>query len=90
MAKTPQTQKEFIDYRFNETIKSIESVEQAVKAVNDKLDTTYATKDFVELKTKDFEKRLNEIEEDKRWLTRAIIGGPILTAIAAILITKGH
>lgn len=83
MAKTPQTQKDFIDYRFNETIKSIEDVKQNVKEVSDKLDTTFATKDYVDTKVKGLDERVVDLESDRQWVVRAIVGAVIVGIIYA-------
>lgn len=82
---TPQTQKEFIDYRFNETINSIDEVKKQIKDVSDKLDTSFATKDYVDAKIKNHEERLASLESDRQWLIRLVIGLIIVGIIGAVV-----
>lgn len=85
----PETNKEFIDYRFNETIKSIEDVKKDVKAVSEKLDTSFATKDYVDGKAKNLEERVLSLESDRSWAIRLIIGFVVMGILYAVVRFKG-
>lgn len=87
-SNTPKTQREFIDYRFDETNKKIDAALTEIKDVNKKLDDTYATKDFVIAKDKNMDDRVSSLESDRQWLVRAIVGMVILGAIAFYLRIK--
>lgn len=97
--RTPQTQEEFIDYRFNQTDESIEQMRKDIvnqfDKINTKLDDTYATKDYVnalvgalkeEIKTTNAQ--VSSLVDDRKWLIRSIVG-IIVTGIMGILFVAG-
>lgn len=81
--KTPQTQKEFIDYRFTETNEFIADVKKSVDEVKAQLNTSFATKDYVDGKIKDHEIRLKSIEDDRKWLIRLVLSVIIVAVLIA-------
>lgn len=85
---TPQTQKEFIDYRFNETNDNIAAVQKTVGAIQNQLSNAFATKDYVNVKDKELEERIKSLESDRQWFVRGIIGAVIVGLITAYLQIK--
>lgn len=87
-SQTPQTQKEFIDYRFNETNDNIAAVKRTLDEVQSKLNTTFATRDYVDIKFKSLDERTVSLESDRSWIIRLIVGYVVLAVIAAVLYFK--
>lgn len=87
--KTPQTQKEFIDYRFNETNENIAEVKKTLDEVQNKLNNTFATRDYVDTKDKGLNERLTSLENDRKWLVRLIIGYVVFAIFGVILYVRG-
>lgn len=83
--KTPQNQREFIDYRFSETNDNIAAVQKTVEAVQLQLSNSYATKDYVDAKVKDATTRLDSLESDRVWAVRLIIGFVIMGVLYAVV-----
>lgn len=87
--KTPQTQKEFIDYRFNETNENIADVKKTLDEVQTKLNNTFATKDYVDTRDKGLDERVNSLENDRKWLVRLILGYVVFAIFGVFLYVKG-
>lgn len=91
---TPKNQHEFIDYRLNETDNKIDNANRKLERIEDKLNDTFATRDYVrdyvdekhetlDEKHKVLGERLGSLESDRTWLIRTVIGFVILGMLAA-------
>lgn len=83
--KTPQNQREFIDYRFGETNSNIAEVKKAVEKIQLQLNNSFATKDYVDGKVKDVDLRIESLESDRKWAVRLIIGFVIMGILYAVV-----
>lgn len=84
-----RTQKEFVDYRLNQTDRKIgdvsDSINKRLDIIDTKLDNNFATKDYVNGKLIPVEARLADLESDRTWLLRLVIGLIIVGIIGAVV-----
>ena len=83
--RTPKNTQEFVDYRIGELESKVDTVQGSVDRVNDKLNNTFATKDFVVGVEKNLSDRIGLLEDDRKWLIRLIIGTVLLGIIGAYI-----
>jgi septation ring formation regulator EzrA len=86
MAEAPRTQKEFIEYRLNETNSKIDTIGHKVDTLTDKLDNNFATKDYVNTKISSLDDALQQTN-DKLLTIYKIVGGAVGIILAAVLVT---
>lgn len=82
---TPRNTQEFVDYRIGEAETKIDSVQASVDRLNEKLDTSFASKDYVDSKIKNLDERISSIESDRNWAIRLVLGFVIMGILYAIV-----
>lgn len=89
---TPRTQKEFVDYRLNQTDRKIDTVSDSINkqldVINSKLDNNFATKDYVDAKVKVLADQIDDLLSDRTWLIRLVLGIVVASIITLIVRTK--
>lgn len=89
--KTPRNTQEFVDYRIAEAETKIDTVQATVDKLNDKLDTNFATKDYVDGQVKPLRLAIESLLDDRKWLIRLLIGFVITSILYVVFQVKvGH